>query len=891
MKTKPVFNLLRAAALPLLLSTLNLQLSTAFAQGTAFTYQGRLNEGSSPANGAYDLTFALFDSATGGTQQGDTLTNNTTTVSNGLFTVILDFGNQFPGADRWLEIGVRTNGAGAFATLSPRQPITPTPYSIAAETASNLVGSISSENLAGTYTNALTLNNGLDQFYGTFSGEFYGPLFVGGSFSGEHFGDGSGLYNLNASQLATGTVPAADLANAWKITGNSGTSPGANFVGTTDNQPLELHANNQRIFRLVPDASTNNAPDIIGGSPVNFIAPGIVGSTISGGGTPLFTGRPGTNRILGDFNAIGGGWDNVTGSTNFDVTEATVAGGAHNTASGITSAIGGGANNLAYNNNAVVAGGLQNRAAYHSFVGSGFGNANDGGDNVIGGGDLNSTDTNSFLAVIGGGTQNAILSDGGGSFIGGGFQNTNDAFGAAIVAGAFNNIESNAAYSVIGGGYQNTIQTNTGESAVGGGYVNTIQTGASYSFIGGGAQNSIQTNDSLSVIGGGWLNYIQGNADQSVIAGGYDNSIQNSSRESFIGGGYDNTIAPGSSLGFIGGGNGNLIQDDADHSAIAGGTGNQVLTFAHYSSIGGGINNQAGGAFSTVPGGYYNGATGNYSFAAGTYAQATNDGSFVLTDDEPLYFYSTTSNQFSARFTGGVRFVTGGAGLTIDGLPVVSGNDINAVTLTNGSDTFAGTFSGNGAGLTNVPPASGSTNYIQNQSAGPQAASFNISGNATVGGTDTALALVVSNAQATGVFRSGVETGTADAPFPAGLVVRRINSKTFTAGAVIARSDLLVLQRDGSNGGLQISYPASPGNQTVAAMGMDNNGNQVNFYTAIANPSTAGTIQIYSNAQNVHSCQITFGNTYLAGNVTQVSLSRYLNDNYWVGTVNSTYNQ
>jgi hypothetical protein len=91
-----------------------------FAQSTVFTYQGRLNVGGSPASGSYDLRFAIYDAVTNGVQQGSTLTNAATGVSNGLFTVSLNFGNQFPGADRWLDISVRTNG-GAFALLSPRQ--------------------------------------------------------------------------------------------------------------------------------------------------------------------------------------------------------------------------------------------------------------------------------------------------------------------------------------------------------------------------------------------------------------------------------------------------------------------------------------------------------------------------------------------------------------------------------------------------------------------------------------------------------------------------------------------------------------------------------------------------------------------------------------------------
>ena len=82
---------------------------SASAQTTAFTYQCRLTDGGSPASGIYDLRFTVYDALTGGAQQGVTLTNAATAVSNGLFTVTLDFTNQFPGAARWLEMGVRTN--------------------------------------------------------------------------------------------------------------------------------------------------------------------------------------------------------------------------------------------------------------------------------------------------------------------------------------------------------------------------------------------------------------------------------------------------------------------------------------------------------------------------------------------------------------------------------------------------------------------------------------------------------------------------------------------------------------------------------------------------------------------------------------------------------------
>ena len=40
---------------------------------TSFTYQGRLTDGGSPASGAYDLQFVLFDAAVGGSQVGPIL--------------------------------------------------------------------------------------------------------------------------------------------------------------------------------------------------------------------------------------------------------------------------------------------------------------------------------------------------------------------------------------------------------------------------------------------------------------------------------------------------------------------------------------------------------------------------------------------------------------------------------------------------------------------------------------------------------------------------------------------------------------------------------------------------------------------------------------------------
>lgn len=105
-------------------------LTTAHAQGTAFSYQGKLSDGAAPANGAYDFQLSVHDGLTGGNQVGSTLSFEDVTVTGGVFTLYPDFGGAvFTGGPRWLEVAVR-NGAstGSFIPLNPRQPVLTTPY-------------------------------------------------------------------------------------------------------------------------------------------------------------------------------------------------------------------------------------------------------------------------------------------------------------------------------------------------------------------------------------------------------------------------------------------------------------------------------------------------------------------------------------------------------------------------------------------------------------------------------------------------------------------------------------------------------------------------------------------------------------------------------------------
>ena len=103
---------------------------------TAFTYQGTLTRYGAAVNGAYDFQFILRDAASGGNALGTNLVNGIS-VSNGLFAATLDYGaGSFPGAPRWLEVDLRTNGSvSAYSVLTPNQPVNPSPYAISAASA------------------------------------------------------------------------------------------------------------------------------------------------------------------------------------------------------------------------------------------------------------------------------------------------------------------------------------------------------------------------------------------------------------------------------------------------------------------------------------------------------------------------------------------------------------------------------------------------------------------------------------------------------------------------------------------------------------------------------------------------------------------------------------
>lgn len=224
---------------------------------TEFTYQGKLTSAGSPASGPHDLRFRLFNAAAGGTQVGSTLCTDDLAITDGLFTVSLDFGDVFSAGDSlFLEIDVRQDaGAGCgdasgFTTLSGRQSMTLAPFAghalrartaSAADTADTANNATSLGGLSSAfYRSASNLNAGtlLDARLSTNiprlngANTFTGVLNITNP-SSSLAGIGEGITGLSASNLATGIVNDARLStNIPRLNGaNVFTNPGNIFAG------------------------------------------------------------------------------------------------------------------------------------------------------------------------------------------------------------------------------------------------------------------------------------------------------------------------------------------------------------------------------------------------------------------------------------------------------------------------------------------------------------------------------------------------------------------------------------------------------------------------------------------------------------------------------------
>ena len=150
----------------LIVATICLLSGLSAAQTTAFNFQGRLNDGTSPANGRYDLQFKLYDAIAGGNQVGAIVSKPNLLLINGVFSTQLDFGAAaFAGGDRFLEIQLRPAGSSnAYVVLGARQQILSVPYSVKSFNATNADNATTAQNAvnaqnATNATNAQTAVN------------------------------------------------------------------------------------------------------------------------------------------------------------------------------------------------------------------------------------------------------------------------------------------------------------------------------------------------------------------------------------------------------------------------------------------------------------------------------------------------------------------------------------------------------------------------------------------------------------------------------------------------------------------------------------------------------------------------------------------------------------
>jgi hypothetical protein len=443
----------------------------------------------------------------------------------------------------------------------------------------------------------------------------------------------------------------------WTLRGNGGTTAGLNFLGTTDNQPLEIKVYNNRVWRAEippPFFNPDLGPNIIGGFRGNIVS-SVYGGTVGGGGSASspngVTGIAGTigggvgNTVQGDFGTVGAGYSNqVTGAS------ATIAGGSVNQATAEATTVGGGLNNAVTSRLSVVAGGANNTVGGEgSAVGGGAGNWNLGHYSTIAGGNANGI-SNAYYAAIGGGYANLVT--GGYGTVAGGDINVAGG-GASTVGGGVQNW-ARAEYSTVVGGQENIAD---GRAAfVGGGYVNRAW--ADFSVVAGGGGYPWGGNNAF----GPW----------DAVVGGYANIASN--LNSFIGGGANN-------LAF------------GNYSTISGGRDNE--TTGNDSVIGGGASNRVSGNYSTIAGGRNNTAVGLASFAAGTGAKALHPTTFVWNDTLDADFSSTASGQFLVHAKGGV-------GVNVSN-PVQEGVSISSVGTA--LELRRGSIRVTGAGLGTTGPA------------------------------------------------------------------------------------------------------------------------------------------------------------------------------------------
>jgi hypothetical protein len=484
-------------ALVLLLAAANF----AFAQTTEFTYQGRLVDGAMPANASYDFEFKLFDVETGGTELG-TQTRLGVPVSNGIFTVLLDFASRFPGAARWIEIAVKPAGGPSYTTLNPRQRVSSAPYSIQSLNANTAGTANNALNLGGVAANQFVVTtdprmtdardplpgsvryvqNGLAQQAAS-NFNITGDGTAGGTLSGNAV-NSTTQYNIGGIRVLTTSSFSGNIFAGNGAGASNGSGGGNSFFGNQAGQLNVTGGNNSFFGKSAGNLNTAGNNSFFGEQS------GFGNST--GANNSFFGQASGRNNSTASDNAFFGfraGFNNTANGNSFFGSQAgdSVTSGAANAFFGKSAgaAVITSFNNSFFGYNA----GAVNTASNNSFFGARAGDSNtSGSSNAFFGeeaGQANvSGDNNSFFGTFAG----AFSTASGNSFFG---RNA----GLVNTTGANNTFVGNGAGDSNSSGGNNVF--------VGNGAGSSNITGTNHTFIGNGAGSSNTTGNNNTLIGNG----------------------------------------------------------------------------------------------------------------------------------------------------------------------------------------------------------------------------------------------------------------------------------------------------------------------------------------------------------------------------------------------------
>lgn len=294
---------------------------------TSFTYQGKLVEAGANVSTPRDLKFKLFDDEND-VQIGSDVIVPGVSFRDGIFTTVLDFGaNPFTGAPRSLEISVSQPGANVYTPLSPRQPITPTPYAVRSLIAVNAENATNTQQLGGIPAN---------QYVSTVDPRMSNPRDpIPGSANYVQNQNASPQALANFSIDGTGSANVINSQTRYNIGGSNALSFGNSiedlYVG--GDSPANTGIGQTFVGRFAGFSNTSGGANSFLGSEA--------GRNNTTGGNNTFVGQfAGLDNIGGNWNTFIGQAAGHHNSTGFSNTFIGQASGTENTSSTHTTLLG-----------------------------------------------------------------------------------------------------------------------------------------------------------------------------------------------------------------------------------------------------------------------------------------------------------------------------------------------------------------------------------------------------------------------------------------------------------------------------------------------------------------------------------------------------------------------